>query len=52
MPDDAKTTGTLRKHGNILQELDKLLNDVRVWKIENSNVKDLDDFANLAKKLR
>ena len=52
MPNDAITIGTLREHGNILQELDKLLNDVRVWKIENSNVKDLEDSANLAKKLR
>ena len=52
MPEDAKTIAILKEHGSILQELDRLLNDVRVWKIENSSVKDLEDSANLAKKLR
>ena len=52
MPEDAKAIAILKEHGSILQELDKLLNDVRVWKIENSNVKDLENSANLAKNLR
>lgn len=52
MPDDAKTIAILKEHGNALQGLDKLLSDVRVWKIENSNVKDLEESVNLAKKLR
>lgn len=52
MPKDAKIIAILKEHGSILHKLDKLLNDVRVWKIENSNVKDLEDSANLAKKLR
>lgn len=52
MPEDAKIIGTLKEHGNILQGLDKLLDEVRVWKIENSNVKELEESANLAKRLR
>ncbi len=52
LPDDAENIGILREHGNILQESDNLLKDVRVWKIENSNLKDLENSVNLAKKLR
>lgn len=52
MPDDAKNIGILKEHGNVLQDLDKLLKDIKVWKIEKSNIKDLETSANLAKKLR
>ena len=52
MPEDAKTIAILEEHGLILQDLDKILNDVRVWKLENSNINELESSANLAKQLR
>lgn len=52
MPEDAITISILNEHGQILQELDQLLRDVRVWKVENSNIQELEDSASLAKQLR
>ena len=52
MPEDAKTIAILEEHGLILQDLDKILNDVRVWKLENSNIHELKNSANFAKQLR
>lgn len=52
MPKDAKTIHKLKQHGMVLEKLDDLLSDVRVWKIEQSNVEDLKQSSTLARQLR
>ena len=52
MPDDAKNIAILKEHGIELQNLDRMLNDLRIWKAENSNLSELEKSVDMAKKLR
>lgn len=52
MPQDAKTIQKLKIHGTALANLDSLLNDVRVWKTENSDLSELEKSSALARELR
>lgn len=52
MPEDAENIGILKEHGDILQETDKILNDLSFWRTENSDITELEKSANLAKGLR
>lgn len=52
MPQDAKVIQKLKIHGTALANLDNLLNDVRVWKTENSDLTELENSSALARKLR
>ncbi len=52
MPEDIENIGIMEEHESILQELDNILKDIKIWKIENSDTKILKQSANLAKNLR
>ena len=52
MPEDAKNISELKVQAEFLQGLDKILNDVKVWKLENSSLNDLKTTVELAKKTR
>ena len=52
MPDDAKLIAELKKEGLFLNELDKDLNDIKIWKSEKSNIKEIVNSVETAIELR
>lgn len=52
MPQDAIAIQKLKEHGMALEGLNNLLNDVRVWKTEHSNIEELGRSTTLARSLR
>lgn len=52
LPNDIDNISILKEHGTILQGLDDLLKDVNIWKIENSNISNLENSTKLARELR
>ena len=52
MPEDAKNIAILKEHGLELQNLDRMLSDLRIWKAENSNLNEIEKSVDIAKKLR
>ena len=51
MPDDARIIVEMKEQGDYLLRLNELLKDVKVWNEENSNIEELQNSVNLAKRL-